>query len=87
MALNEILAGVNSYLREDSMISGKLTVRYTTFYSTGRKFRDQKTRAICAKNRQPSQHQFHCCVEPRGLRDVEAFSSGKVSVWKEEKTQ
>jgi len=24
------------------MISGKLTVRYTTFYTTGGKFRDQK---------------------------------------------
>ena len=67
------------------MISGKLTVRYTTFYSTGRKFRDQKRGTICKKNRQPSQHQFHCCVEPRGLRDVEAFSFGRESVWKKEK--
>ena len=59
------------------MISGKLTVRYTTFYRTGRKFRDQRRGAICVKNRQPSQHQFHCCVEPRGLRGVEAFSFGR----------
>ena len=79
--------GVNSYLREDSMISGKLIVRYTTFYSAGRKFRDQKTRAICAEDRQPSQRRLHCCVEPRALRDVEAFSFGKVSVWKKEKVQ
>jgi hypothetical protein len=36
VALNEILEEVRSYLRVDSMISGKLTVRYTTFYNTSR---------------------------------------------------
>ena len=42
LALNVSPEGVNSCLSVDALISGRFTVRYTTFYGVGRKFRYQK---------------------------------------------
>ena len=58
------------------MISGKLTVRYRTFYRVSAggsaiKKRGQSVRGV--KNRQPSQVRFHHCVEPTESRGAKSF--------------
>ena len=59
----------------DSMISGKLTVRNTTFYSVSGKSRDQKQgqSAREVKDYRPSQVRFRCSVEPKEPRGVKSF--------------